>query len=80
MPVVALHFQNPGFIPDDPPHGLIGLIWIFLQDPLSNYVYAHRAASLVVCLFHQCNLCHIHMGCYRHIVSSFADLFLVWFS
>jgi hypothetical protein len=52
----------------DPPCRHVGLIWILLEYPLSNYEITHGAALLVVCLFHRCRFCHIHKDCYRHTV------------
>jgi hypothetical protein len=44
----------------DSLHRLVGLILIFLEDPLWGCAYAYRAAWLEVYLSHHCSFCHIH--------------------
>jgi hypothetical protein len=46
----------------------VGLIWIFQTDHVSGYICAPSCILLKVCLFHRCNICHIHMGCCTHTV------------
>jgi hypothetical protein len=70
MPTVAFNLQNSGFIQDDAPCRRVGLIWICLEDPLSNYRNAHGATCLVVCHLHQCSFCHIHSECFRQWTKS----------
>jgi hypothetical protein len=53
----------------------IGLIWIFLGDPLSNYTYAHGITRLVVYLFHHCSFCHIH----RNAIDILCHLLRIFF-
>jgi hypothetical protein len=54
----------------DPLHGHIGLILIFLVDPLCDGASVHRPAWLEVCLFHYCSFCHIHREYCRFTVLS----------
>jgi hypothetical protein len=53
MLTVAFNLQYSGFILDDSMTLLepFGLIWVLPECSLSNYVYAHEAARLVVCMF-----------------------------
>jgi hypothetical protein len=55
----------------------VGLISIFLQDPLWGCAYIHGAMQLVVCLFYQCSFSHIHRKWCRCIVPSVVDSFSV---
>jgi hypothetical protein len=45
----------------DPLHRHVGLIVIYLEDPVGGRARVHGAARLEVCLFRQCSFCHIHM-------------------
>lgn len=61
------------------PRRYVGLVLIFLED-LIEIVSVCGATQLVVCLFPQYSVCHIHRECYGWSMPPVADLFLVWFS
>jgi hypothetical protein len=64
----------------DPLRRHVGIILIFLEDPVGDYACVHEAARLEFCLFRQCSFCHIHRGYCGCTVPSVADLFAAWFS
>jgi hypothetical protein len=75
IPSVTFNFQNRSFIPAYPIILFIGMLGKF-----SDCAYVHRDTRQEACLFRQCSFCHIHRKCYRHIVSSVADLLPAWIS
>jgi hypothetical protein len=50
IPSVTFNFQNPS-LPNGPLHRHVGLILIFLEDPVGDCACVHGAARLEVCLF-----------------------------
>jgi hypothetical protein len=76
IPAVTFNFQNHSFIPAYPLSRYVGLILIFLEDPLWDCAHVHGATWLKVCLFH-------HSATFTRnaidAVPSVMDLLLAWF-
>jgi hypothetical protein len=64
----------------NPLHGHVAPILIFLEDDLCDWAHVHGAARLQVFLFRQWSSCHIHRECCACTMPSVADLFPAWFS
>jgi hypothetical protein len=63
------NFQKPVIVnsfPYDHPDMHFGLMLIFLEDYLRDWVYFHGVTWLEVCLLYQCSSSHIHKESYRH--------------
>jgi hypothetical protein len=70
------HLSN---LPCGAIHRHVGLVLIFLEDPVGDCACVHGVAWLEACLFRQFSFCHIHRECYRLTVLSVTDLCLAWF-